>query len=101
MSAPLIELVAHARSHSPFYRELYRDLPTTIRSILELPILNQDEFWAANSLESNRLLTGPMTDGIILKSGGTTGKPKFSVLRPGRVDAFYSHLRRKARSQRT
>jgi phenylacetate-CoA ligase len=73
------ELIRFVREHSPFYRELYRDLPKEISSLSELPVLNQDEFWEANTLDANRLLTGAMADGIVLKSGGTTGRPKFSV----------------------
>lgn len=72
-------LISFVRKKSPFYREHYRKLPKKLTSIQELPVIEQSEFWAANSLEKNRLLTGPMKDGLVLKSGGTTGKPKFSV----------------------
>jgi len=75
----LPELVRFARAKSPFYQKLYRDLPPRISSITELPIPSQEEFWGANALGDNRLLTGPMRDGIVFKSGGTTGSPKFSV----------------------
>lgn len=39
-------------------------------------------------MHDNRLLTGPMTDGVVFKSGGTTGAPKFSVFTHGEWDAF-------------
>jgi len=39
----------------------------------------QEDYWAANGLTGNEVLTGPMRDGVVFKSGGTTGSPKFSV----------------------
>ncbi|MEV7117307.1 phenylacetate--CoA ligase family protein [Kitasatospora griseola] len=75
---PLQSLVDHARRNSPFYADLYRDVPTTVTSLTDLPVIDQIAFWAANSWPDNRLLTGPLTDACVYKSGGTTGKPKFS-----------------------
>lgn len=71
------ELLAYARAKSPFYRELYRDLPQTVR-LTDLPVLPQADFWTANTVEKNRVLTGPLEDGVVFKSGGTTGSPKYS-----------------------
>ena len=75
---PLTELVRHAREHSPFYRELYRDLPDGPLSLSDLPVIEQEAFWAANSPGKSRLMTARATDGIAFKSGGTSGNPKFS-----------------------
>ena len=75
----LLSLIRFVRERSPFYQHAYRDLPATVTSLEQVPVIAQDEFWEANTLDNNRLLTGPMEDGLILKSGGTTGKPKFSV----------------------
>jgi phenylacetate-CoA ligase len=74
----LPELVEFARTHSPFYAEAYRDVPRTVSHITELPIIDQAAFWAANTWPDNGLLTGPLTDAGVYKSGGTTGAPKFS-----------------------
>jgi phenylacetate-coenzyme A ligase PaaK-like adenylate-forming protein len=74
----LPELVAFARLHSPFYRELYRDVPDAISHVSQLPVIDQAAFWAANTWPDNRLLTGPLTDAGVYKTGGTTGAPKFS-----------------------
>lgn len=74
----LQDLVDFARRNSPFYAEIYRDVPQTISHITQLPIVDQTAFWAANSWPDNRLLTGPLTDAGVYKSGGTTGAPKFS-----------------------
>ena len=77
---PLNEILTHARSHSPFYRELYAALPPGPVALEDLPVLDQTAFWDANSIgPRNRLLTAPLDDAIIFKSGGTTGSPKFSV----------------------
>ncbi|RJL34084.1 phenylacetate--CoA ligase family protein [Bailinhaonella thermotolerans] len=75
---PLQVLVDFARRNSPFYAELYRDVPQTVRDLTELPIIDQAEFWAANVWPDNRLLTGPLTDAGVYTSGGTTGAPKVS-----------------------
>ncbi|MEV6209456.1 phenylacetate--CoA ligase family protein [Kitasatospora sp. NPDC051914] len=72
----LQELVDHARTHSPFYAEAYRDVPRTVSHITQLPVVDQDAFWTAT--RGNRLLTGPLTDAGVYKSGGTTGAPKLS-----------------------
>jgi phenylacetate-CoA ligase len=87
----LQELVDHARRHSPFYAELYRDVPETVSHITQLPIVEQAAFWAANTWPDNRLLTGPLTDAGVYKTGGTTGSPKFSPwTRPEHADAVTS-----------
>jgi len=75
---PLQELVDFARRNSPFYAELYRDVPRTVSHLTQLPLIDQAEFWAANTWPDNRLLTGPLTDAGVYKTGGTTGAPKFS-----------------------
>ncbi|MEU9132056.1 AMP-binding protein [Kitasatospora sp. NPDC048540] len=75
---PLQELVDHARTHSPFYARVYRDVPRTVSHLTELPIIDQAEFWAANRWPDNQVLTAPLTDAGVYKTGGTTGAPKLS-----------------------
>ncbi|BFV55481.1 hypothetical protein KCMC57_up05850 [Kitasatospora sp. CMC57] len=75
----LQQLVDHARTHSPFYAEAYREVPEVVSHITQLPIVDQTAFWEANTWPENRLLTGPLTDAGVYKSGGTTGVPKLSV----------------------
>jgi phenylacetate-coenzyme A ligase PaaK-like adenylate-forming protein len=82
------ELIRYVREKSPFYRALYSSLPERLSTIESLPILDQSEFWKANGLENNSVLTGPMHDGIVFKSGGTTGSPKFSVFSKAEWAAF-------------
>ena len=82
------DLVRYVRARSPFYRALYASLPERVSSLESLPILDQGEFWRANGLENNAVLTGPLHDGIVFKSGGTTGSPKFSVFSKAEWAAF-------------
>ncbi len=88
-------LIAFARKRSPFYRQLYRGLPQKIDSLVSLPAVRQENFWRANSYRGNRLLTGPIRDGILLRSGGTTGKPKFSVFSRDEWNEFSAYFARK------
>ncbi|WP_035840376.1 phenylacetate--CoA ligase family protein [Kitasatospora azatica] len=74
----LQELVDLARTRSPFYAELYRDVPQTISHLTQLPIIDQDAFWAANAWPGNGVLTGPLTDAGVYRTGGTSGVPKLS-----------------------
>ena len=75
---PLGDLIAFARRNSPFYADLYRDLPDGVATLEELPVIDQVDFWAANQWPDNRLLTGALTDAGVYTSGGTTGAPKVS-----------------------
>ncbi|MFG3001357.1 phenylacetate--CoA ligase family protein [Streptomyces sp. NPDC048340] len=74
----LSELIRHARNHSPFYADLYASLRPDVDCLLDLPVVDQEEFWAANTLHRNRVLTAPLTEAAVFKTGGTTGAPKFS-----------------------
>jgi phenylacetate-CoA ligase len=74
----LQDLIAKIRKHSPFYREYYGNLPEKV-TLRDLPIIDQTRFWEVNTIRNNRVLTGPMHDGVVFFSGGTTGNPKFSV----------------------
>lgn len=91
VSYPLDTIISNARQLSPFYRDLYAHLPE--RPTLEqLPVIDQKAFWTANTQRDNRLLTGPMEDGFVFKSGGTTGEPKFSVYSRTEWHAFTKGL---------
>ncbi|MEV8533809.1 AMP-binding protein [Streptomyces sp. NPDC051211] len=75
----LSDLIRFARLNSPFYRDLYASLPPGADRLGDLPVVDQQEFWAANTLDDNRVLTGPLSEATVYKTGGTTGAPKFSV----------------------
>lgn len=77
---PLKSIIANAKMLSPFYRKLYQDLSNDGHWLLtELPLVEQKNFWESNKIKQNQLLTGALHDGIVFKSGGTTGDPKFSA----------------------
>ena len=68
------ELLSYVREKSPYYRELYKqfDLDT---SLADLPVTSQEEFWKSNTFKDNKVLTSTLRDGVVFKSGGTTGNP--------------------------
>lgn len=77
---PLKTIIANAKMLSPYYRNLYRNIDGSSQFQLEkLPLIEQKSFWNANKIKDNQLLTGDLSDGIVFKSGGTTGDPKFSA----------------------
>ncbi|WP_394938155.1 phenylacetate--CoA ligase family protein [Psychromicrobium sp. YIM B11713] len=73
----LSELISFARANSPFYREFYAGLPQDA-GLEELPIVDHTAFWAANTLDDNQLITAEHRDGLIFKTGGSTGAPRVS-----------------------
>ncbi|WP_331730471.1 AMP-binding protein (plasmid) [Kitasatospora sp. NBC_00070] len=80
MSAQKIsDLIRFTRRNSPYYRDLYASLPPHVDRLADLPVIDQEAFWAANTLRDSRVLTGPLSEATVYKTGGTTGSPKFSV----------------------
>ncbi|OZM74585.1 hypothetical protein CFN78_05600 [Amycolatopsis antarctica] len=78
MPVPSLDpLVGFVRENSPFYKELYADLPAA-PALSDLPLVDHGAYWAANGLHDNRLLTGEHQGGIVLKTGGTTSAPRVS-----------------------
>ncbi|MFB7506817.1 phenylacetate--CoA ligase family protein [Streptomyces broussonetiae] len=75
---PIAELIRFVRQHSPFYRELYAHLDDHATRLTDLPVVPQADFWRSNAPRDNRLLTAPLTEAVVFRSGGTTGSPKFS-----------------------
>lgn len=65
----LEEIFNCANQFSSYYRELYQGIK--FKSLQELPIVNQEKFW-----KSEVLTRSP--NGIVFKSGGSTGNPKYS-----------------------
>ena len=50
MNPRLAEMVAHARTHSAFYRELYRYLPERVEDPALLPVTTKKELMARERL---------------------------------------------------
>ncbi|MGW1288089.1 phenylacetate--CoA ligase family protein [Streptomyces sp. NPDC002586] len=74
----IAELIRFARHNSPFYRELYAHVDDHVTDLTDLPVVPQADFWRANAPRDNRLLTAPLNEAVVFRSGGTTGSPKFS-----------------------
>lgn len=74
----LDEIIDYARNNSKYYADLYRDLPKDA-AFEELPLVEQDDFWAHCDEHGGTVATREQKDGQIFKSGGTTGNPKYSL----------------------
>lgn len=84
IDARLAERVAHARAHSPFYREHLAGVTVSGLADLEtLPVLEKGPFMAASPPDGEGTLTGPMGGAYVFRSGGSTGDPKFSLYAHG------------------
>lgn len=103
----LVELVNFAKTNSEYYKQLYRslDLSTDFSAtfafseeqlLRALPIVNQKQFWQANSLSQNQLLTAPLSSaqGVVFKSGGTSGQPKLSAFTMEEWETFTDEFAR-------
>lgn len=66
----LKEIIENAKNNSPFYRELYKGIDTF--ELAKLPVIDLAKFWKAE------VVTSKDPDGIVFKSGGSTGAPKYS-----------------------
>ena len=71
-------VIDYARTHCPYYREKYKDLPPR-PALPDLPLVDVADYWSAARKSFDNVLTNKITSGKILQSGGTTGKPKFAV----------------------
>ncbi|KAF9775710.1 hypothetical protein IL306_006170 [Fusarium sp. DS 682] len=77
-NARLNALVAHARKNSPFYAELYSGLPEGEITLTQLPLVDHARYWASYHESDRSVMTRCQDDGVVLKTGGTTGIPKFT-----------------------
>lgn len=80
MISPIENLVQYARQHAPFYTKLYRDLPATGWQLRDVPLIDPTAYWQQSlPLSTWPVLTGPIIDGNVFKTGGSTGEGKLSV----------------------
>lgn len=66
----LKEVLQYSFDHSPYYRKIFNG--KGLENLSNLPITNQEEFW------KSEMLTSKDPKGIVFKSGGSSGAPKFS-----------------------
>jgi phenylacetate-CoA ligase len=81
VDAKLRDLVALAAARSPLYGGLWGEPGSFggLGDLGRLPLLTKDVWVAASPPRSSDALTGPLTDALVLRSGGSTGEPKFSI----------------------
>lgn len=72
------QIIAYARENSPYYRDLYKDIPAHT-PLAKLPLIDQADFWAHCDKHGGTVATAKQTNGQVFKSGGTTGSPKYSL----------------------
>jgi phenylacetate-CoA ligase len=66
----LSEIIQNAKQNSPYYKNLYKTVASD--ELKDLPVTVQADFW------QSEVLTMPTPHGIVFKSGGSTGAPKYS-----------------------
>lgn len=77
MDESLREHLRFVKTASPFYAQLYDNVKISNNTTLaSLPVTPHAAYWAANTTRDNTVRTGPLVDGIVFKTGGTTSKPK-------------------------
>lgn len=76
ISPQLHELVTYVRSRSPYYQLLYANLPTEVDNFESLPFVDNILYWKSSNTEPNGVITEPLTDAVIMRSGGSTSEPK-------------------------
>ena len=88
----LNELVQYARKNAPLYGALYLNLPEVVEDVTELPVIDHTSFWSANTIADNQVLTAPLTEAVVYKTGGSTGAPKFACYTRGEWDDFATDI---------
>jgi phenylacetate-CoA ligase len=77
----LIELANLAKERSPYYRNLYADLEIDEKTPWHaIPTVQYSKYWTSNTDEDNAVRTSRLVDGILFRTGGTTGNEKFVAL---------------------
>jgi len=89
-SGRFVDLIKFARENSLYYKELYKDVEKDCEDISKYPIINQETFWKENADNASLVLTSKQKNGIVFKSGGTTGNPKYSYFTAKEWEDFVS-----------
>ncbi len=88
----LNEIVGKAQKASKYFQEEYKDIHLSNfkdanELLLALPTTDHKKFWSLHKFFSNPLTTEE-AHGILFKSGGSTGHPKFSYFSAEEWDTF-------------
>ncbi|VVN99780.1 Phenylacetate-coenzyme A ligase [Pseudomonas fluorescens] len=74
------ELINFARQHSPYYRKHFADVCQHVTSLTQLPLVNPVEYWSnSETLDHWPVLTAPVEQALVFKTGGSTSAGKLSV----------------------
>ncbi|MCK9490623.1 MAG: hypothetical protein M0Q24_00925 [Sulfurimonas sp.] len=73
-----LDHVNFVRENSPYYLKHYENVAQGCDDISKYPIVDQKEFWRANENFGKGVLTAKHESGLVFKSGGTSGNPKYS-----------------------
>ncbi|MBI3298259.1 MAG: AMP-binding protein [Elusimicrobia bacterium] len=92
-AAGLRSLLGQAAAESPFYR---RRLPRAPRGLAGVPLLDKEDLYKHSPPRSRALLTraGDGEGRVLFASGGSTGRPKFSLYTQREFDATCAWLGR-------
>ncbi|MEX0444733.1 phenylacetate--CoA ligase family protein [Xenorhabdus sp. SGI246] len=87
-SIMLIDLFNHVREHSVYYRTLYESVPDNW-TLQDLPLVKPGSYWAhSDNLQTWPVLTAPLEDGHVFKTGGSTSDGRLSVFSQQEWKAF-------------
>ncbi|MCG6576133.1 phenylacetate--CoA ligase family protein [Pseudomonas sp. AF32] len=79
-SSTIEQWLGHIRLHSRYYQSHWKHLPAQGYALQDVPVTDVNQFWAdSHDLEAWEVLTAPVQDALIFKTGGTTGQGKLSV----------------------
>ena len=95
MSTPttIEQWLGHIRLHSKYYQKHWGHWPAQGCALQDLPVVDVNQFWAgSHDLDAWEVLTAPVQDALLYKTGGSTGQGKLSVYTQGEwhqmVDCF-------------
>ncbi len=74
----LPDMLSRVSTTSPFYRDLFGAVDVQSVALADLPITDPQAYWDANALDGGTIATGELLDGLVLRTGGSTGEPKVS-----------------------
>lgn len=74
------QLVKHVREHSRFYRQHLNHLPEQGLTLSDIPVIDIKAYWTdSNELPHWPVLTAPVDDALVFKTGGSTSQGKLAV----------------------
>ncbi|WDR35787.1 phenylacetate--CoA ligase family protein [Pseudomonas serboccidentalis] len=73
-------LLGFTRQHSAYWREHFTEVAAHINALTELPLIDPEQYWCGSQNPDQwPVLTGPLHDALVFKTGGTTGSGKLSL----------------------